>query len=184
VIDKINAILPQTQCGQCGFKGCRPYAAAIAAGIADINQCPPGGDEVILDLAKLTGVTPKPLNMAFGISKPKSIAFIIEESCIGCKKCIDVCPVDAIVGATKLMHTVISDECTGCELCISPCPVDCIILKPHSDWDLLDKAMKKAKSDQAKRRYEHRNFRRERQVREQIERLQQKKADLLTTGKQ
>ncbi|MEQ1531031.1 MAG: RnfABCDGE type electron transport complex subunit B, partial [Methylococcales bacterium] len=115
MIEQINAILPQTQCGQCSFKGCRPYAEAIAAGIADINQCPPGGDEGILALAQLLDVAAKPLNPKFGVHKPKAVAFIVEQDCIGCVKCLAVCPVDAILGAAKLMHTVIAAECTGCE---------------------------------------------------------------------
>ena len=130
MIDQINAILPQTQCRQCGFQGCRPYAEAIALGTADINQCPPGGDEGIIELAHLLGRDPKPLNAKYGQHKPKSVAFIVEPDCIGCVKCIAACPVDAILGAAKFMHTVIASECTGCELCIAPCPVDCIIMKP------------------------------------------------------
>ena len=130
MIDQINAILPQTQCRQCGFQGCRPYAEAIASGTADINQCPPGGDEGIIELAHLLGVDPKPLNAQYGQHKPKSVAFIVEQDCIGCVKCIAACPVDAILGAAKFMHTVIASECTGCELCVAPCPVDCIIMKP------------------------------------------------------
>lgn len=179
MIEQINAILPQTQCGQCGFKGCRPYAEAIATGVSDINQCPPGGDEGILDLARLLGLMPKPLNTAFGLHKPKSFAFIIEENCIGCTKCIEACPVDAILGAAKLMHTVISDECTGCELCISPCPVDCIIMLAQPELDSLDKQKKRARADSAKQRYETRCLRKEKQIREKTERTQQKKASLL-----
>ena len=129
-IEKINAVLPQTQCGQCGYKGCKPYAQAIATGAADINQCPPGGDEGVAELAHLLGLSVKPLNPEFGVHKPKQVAYIIEEDCIGCVKCIMACPVDAIIGAAKFMHTVIEAECTGCELCIAPCPVDCIVLKP------------------------------------------------------
>ncbi len=130
LIEKIDSILPQTQCGQCGFSGCKPYAIAIAEGNADINQCPPGNEEGIQKLADLLGVKPKPLNTAHGLPKPKSIAFIDEEICIGCTFCIQACPVDAIVGASKKMHTVIGAECTGCELCIAPCPVDCINMLP------------------------------------------------------
>ena len=145
MIDQINAILPQTQCRQCGFQGCRPYAEAIASGTADINQCPPGGDEGIIELAHLLGVDPKPLNAQFGQHKPKSVAFIIEQDCIGCVKCIAACPVDAILGAAKFMHTVIASECTGCELCVAPCPVDCIIMKPLPAALDNDKALIKAK---------------------------------------
>jgi electron transport complex protein RnfB len=124
--DAIDALLPQTQCGKCGFPGCRPYAEAIAAGTAAINQCPPGGDALAHDLAALLGVPPKPLDPAFGAHRPPAVAVIDEGACIGCRLCIAACPVDAIVGAPKLMHTVIADECTGCELCLAPCPVDCI----------------------------------------------------------
>lgn len=126
LVQKIDAILPQTQCGQCGFPGCKPYATAIANGEADINQCPPGGEEGIRKLAELLGVDPKPLNAEHGVPKPKSVAVIDENLCIGCTLCIQACPVDAILGAAKHMHTVIAKECTGCELCIPPCPVDCI----------------------------------------------------------
>lgn len=126
LVDKIDAILPQTQCGQCGFPGCKPYATAIASGEADINQCPPGGDAGVRALADLLGVEPKPLNAEHGAPKPKSVALIDENVCIGCTLCIQACPVDAILGSAKQMHTVIASECTGCELCLAPCPVDCI----------------------------------------------------------
>ncbi len=127
---RIDALLPQTQCTQCGYDGCRPYSEAIAAGEADINQCPPGGDAGIAMLAALLAREPKPLNPANGLYRPPQVAMIDEEVCIGCTKCIQACPVDAIVGASKLMHTVIASWCTGCELCIPPCPVDCIALAP------------------------------------------------------
>lgn len=123
--DKIDAILPQTQCGQCGYPGCRPYADAIADGEADINLCPPGGEEGIKKLADLLGVEAKPFG-AGTEPKPKAVAFIDENTCIGCTLCLQACPVDAIVGAAKQMHTIIASECTGCELCLPPCPVDCI----------------------------------------------------------
>jgi electron transport complex protein RnfB len=126
VVDQIDAVLPQTQCGQCGYPGCRPYAEAIAADEADINQCPPGGEAGIRALADLLGREPKPLNPENGEEKPRTVAVIDEQACIGCTLCIQACPVDAIVGAAKLMHTVIADECTGCDLCLPPCPVDCI----------------------------------------------------------
>lgn len=126
VVEQIDAILPQTQCGQCNYPGCRPYAEAIASGEADINQCPPGGETGIKALADLLGVEPRPLNPDNGQEKPKALAFIDETACIGCTLCIQACPVDAIVGAAKFMHTIIDSECTGCELCLPPCPVDCI----------------------------------------------------------
>jgi electron transport complex protein RnfB len=125
---RIDALLPQTQCTECGYAGCRPYAEAIASGEADINQCPPGGESAIAALANLLGREPKPLNPANGAYRPPHVAVIDEATCIGCTKCIAACPVDAIVGASKLMHTVIASWCTGCELCIPPCPVDCIAM--------------------------------------------------------
>jgi electron transport complex protein RnfB len=130
IVEKINALLPQTQCGQCGFPGCKPYAESIAQGTSDINLCPPGGESSIKALADLLGKEVKPLNAASPIPKEKSIAVIDEQACIGCTLCIQACPVDAILGAAKYMHTVIASECTGCELCLPPCPVDCIALKP------------------------------------------------------
>ncbi|MDD4928702.1 MAG: electron transport complex subunit RsxB [Gallionella sp.] len=129
LVDKIDAVLPQTQCGQCGFPGCKPYATAIAEGVADINLCPPGGDEGIHKLADLLGMEYKPFGGATQ-PKPKSVAIIDESNCIGCTLCIQACPVDAIVGAAKQMHTIIASECTGCELCVPPCPVDCISMVP------------------------------------------------------
>ena len=128
--DRIDAWLPQTQCTQCGYPRCRAYAEAVAVGTAGINQCPPGGEVTIAALAKLLNAPPEPLDPCFGIHKPRARAVIDEAVCIGCRKCLDVCPVDAILGARKLMHTVIADECTGCELCLPPCPVDCIAMQP------------------------------------------------------
>jgi electron transport complex protein RnfB len=128
--DRIDALLPQTQCEQCGYHGCRPYAEAIARGEAQINQCPPGGAAGIEKLAALLNTPVLPLDPAHGTEKPRMLARIVEADCIGCTKCIQACPVDAIVGAAKLMHTVIADDCTGCELCVPACPVDCIVLLP------------------------------------------------------
>ena len=137
LVDQIDGILPQTQCGQCGFPGCRPYAESIADG-DEINKCPPGGEATIAALADLLGVEAKPLDAEHGEIKGKMVAFIREDECIGCTKCIQACPVDAILGAAKLMHTVIKDECTGCDLCVEPCPVDCIDMIPVEttikDW--------------------------------------------------
>ncbi len=130
VVDRIDALLPQTQCGQCTYAGCRPYAEAIAAGEADINQCPPGGETTIIALADLLDVEVKPLNAEHGEEKNNpTVVTIDEQTCIGCTLCIQACPVDAILGAAKQMHTVIESECTGCNLCIPPCPVDCIHIK-------------------------------------------------------
>lgn len=184
LIEKINSILPQTQCGKCGFPSCKLYATAIAEGLADINQCPPGNGEGIQKLADLLGVEPKPLNTTHGLSKPKSVALIDEETCIGCTFCIQVCPVDAIVGASKKLHTVIGTECTGCELCIAPCPVDCITILPltiiFDDKDNTthitnDKALeyerklKKRMADHSRMRYEQRLKRLEREKEDKAE---------------
>lgn len=137
IVDQIDNLLPQTQCGQCGYPGCRPYADAIANGEA-INKCPPGGESTIHSLADLLGREFVPLDEEHGEEKAKTVAYIREDECIGCTKCIQACPVDAILGAAKLMHTVIVDECTGCDLCVEPCPVDCIDMVPlektAKDW--------------------------------------------------
>ena len=132
--ERINERLPQTQCGRCTFTGCKPYAAAIARGEADIDQCPPGGDATAKVLADLLGRPPQPVDPRFGVvlSQPL-VAWIDEPACIGCTKCIQACPVDAIVGASKFMHTVIAAHCTGCELCVAPCPVDCIEMRTVTD---------------------------------------------------
>ena len=127
---RLDALLPQTQCTQCGYGGCRPYAEAMAEGAAEANQCPPGGDPVAAELARVLGADVRPLDPARGPWRPPQRAAIDEATCIGCTKCIQACPVDAIVGASKLMHTVIASWCTGCELCLPPCPVDCITLVP------------------------------------------------------
>jgi len=129
---EIDALLPQTQCTRCGYHGCRPYAEAIVAGAAEINQCPPGGTTTIDALARLTGRPALPPNRDCGVEGPELVAVIDETLCIGCAKCLPPCPVDAIVGASRLMHTVIAEDCTGCELCIAPCPVDCITLVPRA----------------------------------------------------
>ncbi|MBB3232045.1 electron transport complex subunit RsxB [Halomonas stenophila] len=128
VVENIDALLPQTQCGQCGYPGCRPYAEAIGEG-EEINKCPPGGEATIAALADLLGREVKPLD-GEAETTPR-VAFIREEECIGCTKCIQACPVDAILGAARHMHTVIADECTGCDLCLEPCPVDCIDMLPR-----------------------------------------------------
>ncbi len=167
--EQIDALLPQTQCTQCGFSGCKPYAQAISDGSADINQCPPGGAAGIKKLAALLKVKEKPLNPAFGSEQPRKIAFIIEQDCIGCTKCIPPCPVDAILGANKHMHTIITAECTGCELCVAPCPVDCIIMKE------ADTPWNQAAADHARQRYQNKQQRLQQQAQEKIERLQKQK---------
>ena len=129
IVDQINALLPQTQCGQCGHPGCKPYAESIAAG-GPINKCPPGGATTIENLSKLLGVEAEPLDAAHGVESGRKVAWIREAECIGCTKCIQACPVDAILGSAKHMHTVIQSECTGCDLCVEPCPVDCIDMVP------------------------------------------------------
>ncbi len=189
LIEKIDAILPQTQCRQCGFPGCRPYAAAIAEGTANINQCPPGDAAGIQKLADLLGVRPIALNAAHGVPKPMAVALIDEQVCIGCTLCIEACPVDAIVGAAKQMHTVIAAECTGCELCLAPCPVDCISMIPAgkqisaavsepcsvgNDWLLHENGMERKAADRARMRHQFRLQRLEREKQEQAEKLVQK----------
>jgi electron transport complex protein RnfB len=189
LIERIDSILPQTQCRQCGFLGCMPYAEAIAAGSASINQCPPGGEAGIQQLADLLGINPIPLNAANGVTKPKAAALIDEQDCIGCTLCIDACPVDAIVGAAKQMHTVIEIECTGCELCLAPCPVDCIRMTPptklvaalessHSiiivNESLNENEVKKRAADHARERYQFRLLRLDREEQEQVEKFAQK----------
>ena len=131
IVDKIDNLLPQTQCGQCSFPGCRPYAEALAKGEAPINKCPPGGETTMLALADLLDTEPLEMDEEAGETPDTpEVALIIEDDCIGCTLCIQACPVDAILGSAKHMHTVIASECTGCELCIPPCPVDCIIMIP------------------------------------------------------
>lgn len=130
LVTALDAALPQWQCGQCGYPGCRPYASAIAAGTAAINQCPPGGDATIVVLAELLNCAPLPLNTHYGTTPPPQVAVIREADCIGCVLCIKACPVDAIIGAPKQLHTVLTIHCTGCALCLPPCPMDCIELHP------------------------------------------------------
>lgn len=153
--DAIDAALPQTQCTRCGYPGCRPYAEAIAADQADINQCPPGGDAGIRKLAQITSKPYAPLNAACGIEAPRRLAWIDEDRCIGCTLCIAACPVDAIIGGFKLMHAVIVEDCTGCELCIAPCPVDCIEMRDldgPTDWTIEH-------AEKSRRRFNTRNSR-------------------------
>jgi electron transport complex protein RnfB len=156
----LDVLLPQTQCRQCGHAGCRPYAAAMAAGQARANQCPPGGAEVARALAAALGADYAPVDPRFGLTKPPAVALIDEAACIGCTLCIQACPVDAIVGAAQHMHTVISDACTGCELCLPPCPVDCIAM--IATGVELSAAQQRVAAREARRRYEARLRRLER----------------------
>ena len=169
--DRIDAVLPQTQCEQCGFHGCRPYAEALARGEAEINRCPPGGAAGIETLAELLERAVLPLDPECGVETPRVLAYIVEADCIGCTKCIQVCPVDAIVGSGKLMHTVIADDCTGCELCIPACPVDCIITvpMPKSQQD-------RAHADAARENFNRREARLAREDAEREAQLAQRKA--------
>lgn len=184
---EIDAILPQTQCGRCGFSGCEPYARAIAEGRANINQCPPGGDEGIRRMAELLGIKPMALNTLHGTHKPATVALIDEQPCIGCTLCIQACPVDAITGAAGHAHTVIAAECTGCELCVAPCPVDCISMVPpkargdnsasHCDANTYDLSIlqgDKQVADRARARHRSRLQRLEREKQESEERLRRK----------
>ena len=151
--DRIDALLPQTQCTRCGYSACRPYAEAIAAGAARINRCPPGDEETVDAIAALIGSAIEPLDPSCGASGPLRIARIDEAACIGCTLCIAACPVDAIIGAAKRMHAVLTSVCTGCELCVPPCPVDCIAMDPASrSWTRAD-------ADVARRRFVARNTR-------------------------
>ncbi|MDR6160648.1 electron transport complex subunit RsxB [Pseudomonas fluorescens] len=167
LIQSIDALLPQTQCGKCGHPGCKPYAQGIVDG-EPINKCPPGGEETIAALAELLKIPVLELDISRGPAPPQ-VAFIREAECIGCTKCIQACPVDAIVGAAKLMHTVLIDECTGCDLCVAPCPVDCIELHPLPAntipvvgglaFDLDEQRARAEKRDHARQRFERRNQR-------------------------
>lgn len=130
IVEKIESLLPQTQCGQCGFPGCHAYAEALASDQAEINACPPGGETTMIALSDLLGKDPLPMEGGAAEEKTKAVAVIREDECIGCTLCIQACPVDAILGSAKSMHTVISSECTGCALCVPPCPVECIEMRP------------------------------------------------------
>jgi electron transport complex protein RnfB len=158
MVMRVDALLPQTQCTQCGYAGCRPYAEAIIHEGVPINQCPPGGEAGIRALASLLGKNYLPLNPLHGEHKPMALAVIDEQVCIGCTLCIQACPVDAIVGAAKQMHTVLAEACTGCELCVAPCPVDCIDMQALGDgnqWFLpLSDAKAAASANRARRRHE------------------------------
>ena len=169
--DRIEDLLPQTQCTKCGYPACRPYAEAVASGEANYNQCPPGGAEGIRRLARELGQPESPLDPAFGDEAPRRIVYIEEATCIGCTLCIQACPVDAIIGAPKRMHAVIEADCTGCELCLPVCPMDCIALEEASagatGWD----AWSPGQADAARERFERRQARLARDAREHDERL-------------
>jgi electron transport complex protein RnfB len=172
-VESIDALLPQTQCTRCGYPSCRDYAGAIASGEANINQCPPGGTETIVALAALTGRPVEPLSRDHGIESAPLVAFIDEERCIGCTKCLPPCPVDAIAGARQRMHTVIAEICTGCELCVAPCPVDCIIMMPLLASPLSSLVLPPAQTSRA--RFEARNARVRRRADEKAATLAEKK---------
>jgi electron transport complex protein RnfB len=169
--DLIEDVLPQTQCTKCGYPACRPYAEAIANGEADINQCPPGGLEGVRRIAAITGRAVIPINPVNGFERPRPVAFIDEQLCIGCTLCIQACPVDAIVGASKQMHTIVTSLCTGCDLCVAPCPVDCIVMFPVTDertgWD----AWSQQQADAARDRHDFRTLRLQREREENDARL-------------
>jgi electron transport complex protein RnfB len=168
--DQIEDLLPQTQCTKCGYPACRPYAEAIASGDAQINQCPPGGIEGVRRLAAATGRKVIPINPANGVERPRPVAFIDESLCIGCTLCIQACPVDAILGAAKQMHTILPSLCTGCDLCVAPCPVDCISMTPvtaETGWA----AWSQEAADAARARHDFRTARLERERAENDARL-------------
>jgi electron transport complex protein RnfB len=169
--ERIDALLPQTQCTKCGYPSCRRYADAIAADEADIDQCPPGGEAGIRKLAGLLGRDAKPLNPENGVEGPRRVAVIDEARCIGCTLCIQACPVDAIVGAARLMHTVATELCSGCDLCVAPCPVDCIAMIPAEGEDAI---WDRTRADAARARFERRGFRLARDRKERAEHLAQR----------
>ncbi|MBS1186472.1 MAG: ferredoxin [Burkholderiaceae bacterium] len=178
--DRIEDLLPQTQCTKCGYPSCRLYAKAIASGEAAINQCPPGGSEGIARLAQLLGKLPLPLNPANGIERPRPVAEIDEALCIGCTLCIQACPVDAIVGCAKQMHTIISDFCTGCDLCVPVCPVDCIAMRPVTG-DLTGwAAWSQPQADDARARHDLRTARLQRERAEHEAMLAERAARMRT----
>ncbi|MGH8456310.1 MAG: RnfABCDGE type electron transport complex subunit B [Stenotrophobium sp.] len=186
-IEQIDRLLPQTQCTQCGYPACKPYAAAIACGEVDTNQCPPGGDEGVARLAALLGRATKAINPANGIAKTRQTVAVIDEAvCIGCTLCIQACPVDAIVGANQLMHTVIAGECSGCELCLPPCPVDCIRMDDVPETRDIYRApqtIRQFRADAFRSRFEARQQRLERDKNYKEEMRARKKAAIIAHGK-
>ncbi len=174
--DRIEDLLPQTQCTKCGYPACRPYAEAVAAGSAGYNQCPPGGAEGVARLAALLGQAVIPINPVHGAERERPVAVIDEAACIGCTLCIQACPVDAIVGAAKQMHTVVASLCTGCDLCVAPCPVDCIAMLPVTPGRTGWAAWSQAQADDARRRHDDRHARLKRDKEENDARLAAKAA--------
>ena len=179
LIQQIDAILPQTQCTRCGYPSCMDYAKALSSNEADINQCPPGGEAGIVKLSHILHKPIKPLNPVNGIIKPRQIAVIDEEICIGCTLCIKACPVDAVLGSNKMMHTIIADECTGCDLCVPVCPVDCISMIDidNPQWGIDD-------ANHARDRYEQHKYRKERDIKARETRLKERTELLKSTVKQ
>ncbi|CAN5150109.1 electron transport complex subunit RsxB [soil metagenome] len=169
--DQLEDLLPQTQCTKCGYPACRPYAEAMANGNAMHNQCPPGGQEGVARLANLLGKKVIPINPANGMERPRPVAFIDESLCIGCTLCIQACPVDAILGAAKQMHTILPDLCTGCDLCVAPCPVDCIAMIPITGEKTGWAAWSQPEADSARERHDFRSFRLRREQKENDTRL-------------
>lgn len=174
--DRLEALLPQTQCTKCGFQGCRPYAEAMASGEAASNRCPPGGAEGIRRLSALLGTAPQPLDPECGVEHSRAVARIDESLCIGCTLCIQACPVDAILGAPKQMHTILPELCTGCDLCVAPCPVDCIAMVPVTGEATGWAAWSQQQADDARARYEARKVRLVREREENDARLAAKAA--------
>lgn len=166
LVNQIDQLLPQTQCGQCGYKGCKPYAEAIVRGETEINRCPPGGQQGVGRLASLLGVSVLPLNVPFDSEYMPQQAIIDEAHCIGCTRCLSPCPVDAIIGANKQLHTVLVEECTGCGLCLKDCPVDCIVLVPATI--AFDPA-------QSRKRYQAKSVRLAIQEQAKVERMEKQK---------
>jgi len=179
LVVRIDAMLPQTQCTKCDYPGCEPYARAVATGAAEINQCPPGGDALIRRLADLLARNHVPLDPARGVERARHVARIDEPRCIGCTLCIQACPVDAIVGAARQMHTVIVELCTGCDLCVPPCPVDCIEMVPATGTEAL---WTRAQMDAARERFARRNRRLARSRSERKEMRASRTAGMLTSA--
>ena len=153
LVDRIDDLLPQTQCKRCGYAGCSPYAAAIAGGAADINRCPPGGESLLVALARMLERDPPALDTTRGLSGPLRVARIDAKACIGCTLCIQACPVDAIIGAPKRLHDVLSSLCSGCDLCVDPCPVDCITMDDaEREWTYADASAARMRYDARGRR--------------------------------